>query len=371
MMSNHSFADCLKNESRRNAAAYSFMALIFFFQTLISYIIQVSGMKGTAGWRGTVRPGPAVTLLGITESALGRGAGSAVMIFAAAGLAALEFGYLHRKPEADFYHGLPETRREIFAYKFLTGILTVMLPYLLIMAIASAYGIASGVPAGKMAAIVLPTVALNFLYFMLQYALFVLAMILTGKMFVGFLGMAVLDAFFPLALAAAEAYCAALRNQHVWEKVSAVLLRLSPTAAFLEAVPRTNGGCDGPACAARFLPLLMAVVMLVLYLCLSVKLYERRPLEAAGNAMAFERSKAFIRIPVVILTGLLFGLMFGSGMGTGMGWTLFGITAGTVISHCIMEIIYHFDFRALFSHRRQLFFCLAIGWIVAFVSGGV
>ena len=370
MTSDHSFADRMKNESRRNIAAYSFMALIFFFQTLISYIIQVSEMDETYGWGRAVRSASEAPLIGITESALGRGSGSAVMIFAAAGLAALEFGYLHRRPEADFYHGLPETRREIFTYKFLTGILTVMIPYLLIMAIASAYGIANGVPAGKMAGIVLPSAALNFLYFTLQFALFVLAMILTGKIFVGFLGMAVLDAFFPLAVSAAEAYGSVLRDQRVWKNISEVVMRLSPTAAFLKVLPRTNGGCDGPACSARFLPLLMAAVLLAFYLWAAVKLYEKRPLEAAGNAMAFEKSKAFIRIPVVILTGLMFGLMFGSGMGTGMGWTLFGITAGTVIAHCIMEIIYHFDFKALFSDRRQLFFCLAAGWIVAFVSGG-
>ncbi|MFR2692053.1 MAG: hypothetical protein ACLTBV_14010 [Enterocloster bolteae] len=38
-----------------------------------------------------------------------------------------------------------------------------------------------------------------------------------------------------------------------------------------------------------------------------------------------------------------------------------------VLTHCIVEIIYHFDFEKMFSHRLQLGLCLAAG-ILVFLS---
>lgn len=35
---------------------------------------------------------------------------------------------------------------------------------------------------------------------------------------------------------------------------------------------------------------------------------------------------------------------------------VFGVVCGSVISHCVIESIYHFDFRKLFSHKEQLAF---------------
>ena len=35
-------------------------------------------------------------------------------------------------------------------------------------------------------------------------------------------------------------------------------------------------------------------------------------------------------------------------------WTVFGLICGLLITSCLIEIIYHFDFKSLFAHKRQL-----------------
>ena len=39
---------------------------------------------------------------------------------------------------------------------------------------------------------------------------------------------------------------------------------------------------------------------------------------------------------------------------------VFGILCGTVICHCVVEIIYHFDFKKLFSDKLQLAGCIVV-----------
>ena len=48
------------------------------------------------------------------------------------------------------------------------------------------------------------------------------------------------------------------------------------------------------------------------------------------------------------------------------GWAVFGIAAGAVLCHCLIEIIYHFDFRRLFDHKVQLAVCMMGGLAVLF-----
>ena len=98
--------------------------------------------------------------------------------------------------------------------------------------------------------------------------------------------------------------------------------------------------------------LLAAAVITVL----AVVLYRKRPSEAAGRAMAFGISKPVIKTFIVVPSALLGSLMLQSMMRKDT-WSLFGLVCGLLLSYCVIEIIYNFDFRKLFAHKRQLALC--------------
>ena len=82
--------------------------------------------------------------------------------------------------------------------------------------------------------------------------------------------------------------------------------------------------------------------------------------------MAFKKSMPPIRILLVLGIGLAGGMFFWS-LQSRLRWGLFGTMVSVVLTHCIVEIIYHFDFKKMFSHRLQLGLCLAAG-ILVFLS---
>lgn len=81
--------------------------------------------------------------------------------------------------------------------------------------------------------------------------------------------------------------------------------------------------------------------------------------------MAFPASKPVIRILLTLLASLSGGLFFWM-LQSSTGWAVFGIAAGAVLCHCLIEIIYHFDFRRLFDHKVQLAVCMMGGLAVLF-----
>ena len=64
----------------------------------------------------------------------------------------------------------------------------------------------------------------------------------------------------------------------------------------------------------------------------------------------------------------LAGALFFSAMNSHLGWCVFGAVAGAVISHCVIEVIYHADFKKLFCHEKTMAACMAVslGLILGF-----
>lgn len=136
---------------------------------------------------------------------------------------------------------------------------------------------------------------------------------------------------------------------------------LSPFSAYIMAVSQEFQKGEGYTLA-----LINTVFVFCALTVLSLELYRKRPSEAAGKAMAFKRSMAPIRIILVLGAGLDGGMFFWA-LQSSLKWGLFGMIAAVVLSHCIIEIIYHFDFKKLFSHWIQLSVCLAAG-VLFFLS---
>lgn len=273
-----------------------------------------------------------------------KGAALAFMLtIAAVVLAASGFAYLHSKKKTDFYHSLPIRREMLYAVTCLNGFLYMAVAYLGFLTIAAVMIRVKGVPF-DWGSLYLASVE-HLCFFALVYMTAILSMLLTGNLVVGLLGTGVLFSWGPVICMTISAYFSEYFTTFYGDDSFLLALseRTSPVAWYVKACMSSQ-----PGRMALWAMLAAAVLFL-----LGMLLYRRRPSEAAGHAMAFPITEPIIRFLIAVPSSLLLGAMFHSMMYED-GWTVFGLVCGLLLVSCIIEIIYHFDFKSLFAHKRQL-----------------
>lgn len=271
------------------------------------------------------------------------GALAFMLTIAAVVLAASGFAYLHSKKKTDFYHSLPIRREMLYAVTCLNGFLYMAVAYLGFLTIAAVMIRVKGVPF-DWGSLYLASVE-HLCFFALVYMTAILSMLLTGNLVVGLLGTGVLFSWGPVICMTISAYFSEYFTTFYGDDSFLLALseRTSPVAWYVKACMSSQ-----PGHMALWAMLAAAVLFL-----LGMLLYRRRPSEAAGHAMAFPITEPIIRFLIVVPSSLLLGAMFHSMMYED-GWTVFGLVCGLLLVSCIIEIIYHFDFKSLFAHKRQL-----------------
>ena len=271
------------------------------------------------------------------------GALAFMLTIAAVVLAASGFAYLHSKKKTDFYHSLPIRREMLYAVTCLNGFLYMAVAYLGFLTVAAVMIRVKGVPF-DWGSLYLASVE-HLCFFALVYMTAILSMLLTGNLVVGLLGTGVLFSWGPVICMTISAYF--LEYFTTFYGDDSFLLALSewtsPVAWYVKACMSSQ-----PGRMALWAMLAAAVLFL-----LGMLLYRRRPSEAAGHAMAFPITEPIIRFLIAVPSSLLLGAMFHLVMCED-GWTVFGLVCGLLLVSCIIEIIYHFDFKSLFAHKRQL-----------------
>lgn len=379
------FSKLLKEDLKRRTWAVALTFLVFFFSLPIGLALALEGAENTNyvsfnNERPFINDGTIPeaqfrekllslrTEVVLSQAGFGNGLAPFLLIVAALVIGVSSFSYLHNKQKVDFYHSIPVKREALFGCQFMGGILMTGVAYginlLLLTVVALAYGVPLGAIAGSLAG----GWAFNMLYFMLMYATVVIAMMMTGNMVVGILAAGVFFFFLPGIMFLLSAYCQMFfvttarymwTNEHspFWWGVK----YLSPFSIYMEALSWKLKDLG------KHVPELFCSVAAVPALTLlSLWLYRIRPSEAAGRAMAFRRSKAPIRLIMVIGFGLSGGMFFWI-LQNRVQWAIFGAVVSVLLSHCIIEIIYHFDFKKLFANKLQLGLSLVVT-ILLFLS---
>lgn len=291
-----------------------------------------------------------------------------LLIAAAVILGVSGFFYLHHRRQVDFYHSTPVRREVLYSAQYTGGILIVALSYLINLAltlgVAWSYGVHPGSIIGSMAG----SWALNMLFFLLMYAAVVVAMMMTGNLVVGILASGVFFFFIPAVMFLLSIYCGNFfltSTRGIWSSDASPFIWgmkfLSPFSIYMAALDW------GVGAIGKHIPELICAGLAFLALSiLGLELYRRRPSEAAGRAMAFKRTMMPIRIILVLGCGLAGGMFFWA-IQSRLKWGLFGVAVSVILAHCVVEIIYHFDFKKLFGHKIQLGISLAAG-ILIFLS---
>ena len=365
MTSKNLFFKLIKEEWKRKLWLAALSLLTFFFAFPVGIALKLSSSAERYDRmveRGTVMVLSRSQFLSEAAESYVSSSGDGIIVFliftAAIVCGAASFSYLHNKRKVDFYHSVPVKREMLFSVSFLTGILIPAVSYLVCLILSAGVAAGYGTDVGKVLSSGLLGWGFHMLYFWFIYSVTVLAMVLTGNLIVGLLGSLVFFIYFPVLGAILDGYFSTFFHTYsTWAGKTTIgefLVKLSPAADYFMAYGKLS---VGEGCSMLLFGSGAAAAVIT---AISLILHRRRPSEAAGKAMAFAPTKPVIRIALVFLFGMMGGLFFWSLQST-VGWAVFGSVAGTVLCHCIVEIIYHFDFRKLFSHKIQLAVCAAAG----------
>ena len=342
----------MAEDLKRRVWAIALTVLALIFAQIFPIAVKCSEYAEQAGkWNESTREYMEANILSLLKV---NPMAAAVLIGAAVLWAVTSFCYLHNSKKVDFYHSIPVKRHVLYIANYFNGIWVTAAVYLVFTAVtillAGRCGISGGIHTGRiwMGALI------NVVFYSLLYTTVSAAMMLTGNIVVALLGTVVFFSYGPavvgLSMAYMDTWFKTYRETAVISDLFEKLLeRTSPFTAYVYALGNFGEGRN--VTGAVVTALLVTVVLAVGTYCL----YWLRPSEAAGKAMAFAVSQPVIRVLITVVAGLGIGDFFWS-LQRSNGWMVFGVVCGSVISHCVIESIYHFDFRKLFSHKEQLAF---------------
>lgn len=376
MTSRNLFFKLIKEDLKRRIWAVCLAFLSFFFFMPVAAAMGLSRLnqtverwitQGTTFGEGiTVQAMKYDRMISLAENVIGL---DNIMLPLIVGTAAVVLGltgfsWLHSKNKVDFYHSIPVRRELLFAVKYLDGIFIVFSMYLLNLILASGIFAINGFGLGLTFVPGFITMLIHLVSYILMYTVVLTAVIMTGNFFISILGTIVFYSYIPLltALLMGLSYMffeTASISDNYW---SNIMIHGSPVSYYAFLLGK---GSDLELNRYFMMlpklafPLLVAVVLMVFCLLL----YRLRPSEAAGKAMAFRVTKTPIKILLVVPFTIAMGLLFWN-IYYSIGWAVFGFLFGLVITHCTMEIIYHFDFRKLFSNAPCIAVCAVLSLAV-------
>lgn len=385
MTSGSLYFKLLKEDFRRRLWAVALVFLAFFFTLPIGLALNMENAANSNYYRyndyepfiqdGTMtdlqykaRLLELKTEVVLNGVGYGNGMIAFLMITAAVVIGVSSFAYLHNKKKVDFYHSIPVRREALFGAQFSGGIFMVGAAYGFNLLLLTGVALSYGVPAGRILGAMAGGWALNMLYYALMYSVAVAAMMMTGNIVVGVLGTGVFFFFLPGVMMLLGWYCETFfvtTARYMWSSDQSPFTwgvrYLSPFSVYINSF-----GWKMNELVKHVPELICTILAFLAVATLDLELYRKRPSEAAGKAMAFKKSMPPVRILLVLGIGLAGGMFFWS-LQSRLRWGLFGTMVSVVLTHCIVEIIYHFDFKKMFCHRLQLGLCLAAG-ILAFLS---
>lgn len=269
------------------------------------------------------------------------------------------FGYINSRSRVDFYHSLPIRRDKLYLNNYTVGILVFAIPYALMLILGTAVAGMYGVSLAGIWRTAMSGLLLNLIYYILMYTVVIIAVMMTGNRVIAYLGVLVFNFIVPVTALIVGSYFEVffITSYRGFMDGLDWTRRFSPYLEYLRQAGNYDGSFKSLG-GALWGAVLIAAGLGVLG-CL---LYRKRPSEAAGKAMAFAITKPVVRIIIVMDSALLFALTMCT-IQESIGWAVFGILCGGIIAHCVIEIIYHFEFKKLFSHKLQLIGCLLAAFL--------
>ncbi len=271
-------------------------------------------------------------------------------------MALVEFGYLFQRNKVDFYHSLPISRTMHFTYRYLNGILQFVLPYVILYAAAIMVGIVNGALIIGYVKELIITGLLYFIFFCILYSVSVIAVQLAGSYMSGLVTMGILhfgSVFFCYVI---NEYCSFFLRTYV-DTGKPLLYGYGSALTICMKVMEDYGKMS---CWSAGL-LIMLTAMLVFLPLIACGLFLKRPAEKTSCGLAYPLIGPILRLIAVVGAGLFGGLVLRSfSYDQSDSWLFFGLAAGCILMHCIMQMILEMNFRAFFKGKISLLVCTAV-----------
>lgn len=285
------------------------------------------------------------------------------------------FAYLHNRRKVDFYHSLPISRSRLFAVDYATGALCALVPYLVLHALSIVSACAMGFGEVVNASLI-GVIASNVIFFFLLYAMAAVTTILCGNTVITLL----LGLWVYFGPTLVTALWQGLKNMffqtYVMDASMASLLFCNKFAPLIQYFG-VNGtkmhswagavepvytmdystGLQEPSAICLLIGYAVAAIVIT---ALALFLFRIRKSERAGTALAFNPIKLPVKIIICVVMGTAFAEIFKMLVYESELWFWVGLVLGTVLFHCVVEIIYAFDFRAIFRKPLQMVIILAV-----------
>lgn len=376
MTSRSLFFRLMKEDMKRRIWAVGLSFLTFFFWMPVAGAMGISNlMQNYARWQAngaTFSGGTTLEMelrrrmldlvsecIGFENVMAAFSVGTLALVLALTG-----FMFLHSKKQMDFYHSVPVRREVLFAVKYLNGFLIVLTAYFINLLFAIGIFAANGIGLSLLIPAGFTAMFIHMAGFLLIYGLMTIAVVLTGNFFISILGGIVLFSYVPAVTALAEGlmYMFFVTVNTRDSGFETFMIHGSPISYYASLMS------DGASLALEKYGTLLergtfAVVTAVLFAAVALLLYRLRPSESAGKAMAFQVSMAPIKVLLVVPMTIFASLMLWN-IYYSLPWAAFGFLLGLALSHGIIEIIYHFEFRKLFSNPVHMGICAVLSLAV-------
>lgn len=261
------------------------------------------------------------------------------------------FSYLYSRKKIDMYHSVPVSAKRRFVVIYVNGILTYVIPCLLSVAIAIIMAaVQGGMSSGALAECGL-ALLMNLIYFLAVYNMAILAVMLTGNVFITALAIGVFLSigylwqyfFVNMQYNFFETKCTFFDSREM-ETTLSICLNYLEAVGYIRWLDMPDIVRTVFAISGRWL------VEMLLIGALAFFCYLKRPSEAAGKAIAYKVITPFLKVIIAPTVGMIVYILAYDGSYSNMAFSIFVMIIGTILCAGIMEIIYEFDMRAAIKH---------------------
>ncbi|CAH0204897.1 hypothetical protein SRABI96_02023 [Peribacillus sp. Bi96] len=265
-------------------------------------------------------------------------------------LAIFLFRFLQIKQASDFIHSLPITRRNIYFHMIGTGIGFIVLPILLTGSILMLFHSAIDIERLYTMADIWSWMGITFILEAIIFSVAVLIGMVTGlsalQGLLTYVFLALPVGLFILITANVKLLLAGFSADYY---LSGNMKGISPLLAATEMEK------------ISFLSVntLIYAVLTLLFLLISLFLYERRKLEHVSQAFVFPKIKPLFKFGLTVCMMLFTGFYFSETTGK-LGWILFGYAVGSLLGYYLGEIVLQKTWRISFNLRGYVTFTVVV-----------
>lgn len=268
---------------------------------------------------------------------------SGVMVITLCGgafLALAGFFFLYSQEKTDFYHSLPLRRPQLFIIQYISGILSFLIPYAICLGLALAVGGFSGAVTGAVVNGALYQAAVTLLFFLCFYGTGILAILLTGNLFIGALGFGGLLSYGPILY-----WVYTSLNDRFFRTLAEFGTKtwtycLSPVLVYMKMARSFLHGGE------TYWPLLYGLIYGILVFVISLLVYNKRPSESFQRAIAFRKLEPVIKVCIAVPGAVIIALFFSGRMYEhNFLWLCLGCLVAAVVLLGILNFLFTLDIK--------------------------